>query len=235
MNRYFIAFLVTTFLYIALIGGYLYSIEKNKSLKSTLIKSEQRVSFTVIAQQKQNTKQKSIAKPITKPITKHKPKAIEKPKKKKILKKKKLKPKKKIVKRKFKKINPKKKPVKKSKKIQKTKIKQHRSTSKKNIDNKQIKKREILKNKYFQKIKQIINRNKFYPKMALRREIEGEVKVSFIISPKGELISYHIIKGKKVFYKSALKALKNSFPIHPPLNIITKNTKLSIKLKYILQ
>ena len=231
MNRYFIAFLVTTFLYIALIGGYLYSIEKNKSLKSTLKKSEQRVSFTVITQQKQNTKPKSIAKPITKP----KPKAIEKPKKKKILKKKKLKPKKKIVKRKFKKINPKKKPVKKSKKIQKTKIKQHRSTSKKNIDNKQIKKREILKNKYFQKIRQIINRNKFYPKRALRREIEGEVKVSFIISPKGELISYHIIKGKKVFYKSALKALKTSFPLQPPLNIITKNTKLSIKLKYILQ
>ena len=242
MNRYFLSFFLTVFIYVSLVVGYLNLHQNIKVLHSPSKQSNQRVKFTIIAQ-----------KPIPKKKIEHKkkrePKKLKKKHKKIIKKIKKIKKYKKIrkIKPKIKpeqkikqKAKPKPKPVKKPKNIvkkiiPKTQYKQNISKVKKTIiDNQAIKKREILKNQYYLKIKKTIAQNKSYPRKAIRRGIEGIVEVSFIISPKGELLSYKIVSGKKVFHKSAIKALKTSFPIAPPPNIITKNTELSIKLKYVL-
>ena len=68
--------------------------------------------------------------------------------------------------------------------------------------------------------------------MAIKRGIEGIVKIKFMISKDGELLSFNIIEGKRVFKKSISKAVKNSFPLTPPKNLLTKNTSLSLMINY---
>ncbi|MBT4030451.1 MAG: hypothetical protein HOF16_02925, partial [Campylobacteraceae bacterium] len=61
-----------------------------------------------------------------------------------------------------------------------------------------------------------------------------DMQISFIISPKGELISYKILKGNKIFKKSVIRAIKNSFPLETPKGIFASNLNLQINIKYIL-
>ncbi len=241
MNRYFSSFLITAFLYVILISTYLYSLDNQKIIKSVTKKSEQRFKFTVIAQQKPHDLknldllkpkkiEKKIEKPKPKPIVKPKPKPKPivkpkpKPKPKPIVKPKPIeKPKeiKKIINKEYKKQT-----------IQKTQIKKNKSVVKKAIDTLLIEKQTILRNQYYTKIKNTINKNKSYPKIAIRRGIEGEVKVRFTISPKGGLISYKILEGKKVFKKSVVTAIKNSFPLEAPKGLFKNNLDLFISIKY---
>ncbi|MCK5110466.1 MAG: TonB family protein [Arcobacteraceae bacterium] len=245
MNRYFSSFLITAFLYIILIASYLYSLDNQKIIKSVTKKSEQTVKFTVIVQQRPQPEPKKIEKPkpkpkpIVKPKPKPKPKPIVKPKPKpkpKPIEKPKPKPKPKPI------VKPKPKPIEKPKEIikkeykkqivQKTQIKQNKSVVKKAIDTLLIEKQTILRNQYYTKIKNTINKNKSYPKIAIRRGIQGEVKIKFTISPKGELISYKIIEGKKIFKKSVVIAIKNSFPLEAPKGLFKNNLDLFISIKY---
>lgn len=84
---------------------------------------------------------------------------------------------------------------------------------------------------YLEKVKERINKNKSYPRIAQRGNIQGSVKVSFIISPKGELVSYEILKGKRVFHKSIAKAIELSFPFSVNKEIFSSN--LTVKLEVI--
>jgi len=269
MNRYLKAFIVTTIIYIMIIGSFIYAIEDTKQNQSAK-KSLQRVNITILTpkppQKKIEPKKVAKPKPKPKPKPKMKPKKIE-PKK--IVKKQKPKPKakpkkvvkkitpKKIIKKikpkkiepkkvskpkpkvKPKKIEPKKivkkqklKPKKEQKFIPKKQIKQTVSKSKQGVNKQNDKLVDIKKQKYYEMVKTTITNNKKYPKRAVRRGIEGSVELKFIVTKDGVLKEIKIIDGKSIFYKSAKKAIKNSFPLSPPKGIFQKDIELEIKIVY---
>jgi len=229
-NRYVSSLLITSAIYSGLVATYLFSFDGKQAPSLKQKSSNQNVSFTILAQEK------SI-----KEFKKTEPKKIEKPQK--VTKKKIEKQKEKIVK----KIVPKKveKPIKEIvKKVagkrseQKTEPKQQlKSQVKKTITKTQDNsineaKLKAKKDNYFTIIKQSIEKNKIYPKVAIRRGIEGVVKVKFTISKNGELLSLDIIDGKTIFKKSIVKAFEDTFPIKPEDSIFTSNSELSLTLEY---
>jgi len=232
IKRYFNSLLLASIFYSFLVITLLYSFDETTIAPSQNQHSTQNVKFTII----------NLPKQIQKKIVKKEPqpKKIEE----RIVKK--INPKKISHKKIVKKIEPKKKPktkkiVKKlvEKKIQKpiqqivaNQIKQQKSPTKKETIQTDTKQLVINQNKYYTKIKQTIDKNKSYPKIAVRRGIQGEVKIQFIISKNGELLSYKILDGKKIFLKSISKAIENSFPLSPPKDIFTSNLDLKLTLSY---
>jgi periplasmic protein TonB len=89
-----------------------------------------------------------------------------------------------------------------------------------------------LQNMYYKIVKDRFNSSKEYPKVAIRRGIEGVVNIKFIVSKDGRLISYNIVDGKKIFYKSIDKTIKTIFPIVPPPNIFSQNIEFKISVLY---
>ena len=84
---------------------------------------------------------------------------------------------------------------------------------KKQVDNGQAKKT------FLHNVRQKILTNKKYPKLALRRHIEGSVKVRFDITVNGEVVNIRFINGKTIFHKSIRKTLGRTFPITIPANM----------------
>jgi len=234
MNRYIKSFSLAAILYIGIFVSFLYSFENESTLQNKQIKSEELVKFTIIQESAPELIKKVVVKK-TKPIiqkvvkkekTTKKIKPIEKKKKeiiKKIVKKEIIKKEKQI-----KKIIPKK-----SETIVKKQIKKNKSTvtnNKKHLEDNHRKK--MIQQKYYSSIKEAINKNKSYPRVAVKRGIEGMVKIKFTISKFGELISFNIIEGKRVFKNSISNAVKNSFPLTPPKGILSSNTQLSLMVNY---
>jgi protein TonB len=85
---------------------------------------------------------------------------------------------------------------------------------------------------YYSKIRENIQKHKKYPKLALRRGIQSNVKVHFKVSALGKLISYEIIEGKKIFYKSVKNSIENSFPINIEKGVFHKDIDFDITLRY---
>ena len=217
MNRYTKSFFITFIVYIIIFVGFLYPFEDDKQLKSTQKKSEQIVKFTIIQEPIVIEVKKEII------VKKHEIKKIERIITKQTITKK-LKPK--VIEKKKKIIQPK-------QILVKQQIKQNKSTQKDTkIHQDTLKKRKENQNKYYTQIKETINKNKSYPKMAIKRGIEGIVKIQFEISKDGKLLSFNIIEGKRVFKKSIEKAVKNSFPLTPPENTLVSNTSLSLTIDY---
>ena len=253
MNRYLSSFALTALIYIGAIVSYFVYFKDNTS-KQSAKKSSQRVNFTIISKkppqkvikkvvktEQKKPKKKIIKKKIKKKMIKKKPtpkpklKKITKPKK--VIKKtiKKIVPKN-VIKKQAKKIVEKIKPIKKEQPfIHKSQIKKVKSNSKVGVSKKDNKQKELKKQKYFTLIKQTINQNKKYPKKAVRRGIQGIIKVQFTVSKDGKLLNIDILDGKKIFYKSIKKAIKNSFPLTPPKNIFIKSFKLTLKIIYKLR
>ena len=69
----------------------------------------------------------------------------------------------------------------------------------------------------------MINKNKTYPRIAQRRGMQGVVKARFTILSNGK-VGTIFLRGKKVFYHSARKAIQRAFPIR------VKNTQLSLPM-----
>ena len=260
MNRYLSSFILTTIVYSLIFVSFLYSFEVNKNVHSQPQQSFNNIKFTVIektieapkkVEKKENPKEKIVKKkPEPKKeqiVKKETPKKIEKKVIKKELAKKKPEPKKQIVK---KKPEPKKEEIVKketSKKIEKV-VKKPEAKLDKKIAKQQIKQQHVpvkqnkpsidqelinaKKNNYFKTIKESISKNKTYPNIAVRRGIQGDVKISFTISKEGELIAFKIIEGKKVFKKSIQSAIEKTFPIKPPKDIFLSNTDLFLTIAY---
>ncbi len=251
MNRYFSSFIITGSIYALIFASLLYSFDNTKHISSQPKKNQENIKFTVIAQ----TKEEPVKKTIKKEKTAKKEPVKEVPKKK-IVKKQKPKPAKKIVKKK--KPKPVKKIVKKEppkknieKKIEKKIVKNHipkKIKTNRNIAKQQIKQQKVIskneqklidkdiikakQNAYFKMVKEAISKNKQYPRSALRRGIQGDVKVNFTISRYGELLKFNILNGKTIFQKSIKKAFEQTFPVKPPKDIFLSNTDLSITIAY---
>jgi len=247
MNRYISSFVATAMLYVTLMATFLYSYDEPKVLQSKNKQSDQNVKFTIVSQkvvEPEKIVKKIEAKKLIEP-KKIKPKKITKKiEPKKIVKKiksnkiiKKIEPKKIVKKVKPKEIKPKKvvKKIKKKeifKQNQKAQIKKTivKDTTTENIE--KNKQKEIYKKKYFEKLKQTISKNKSYPKTAIRRNIEGDVKISLTVSPNGELLDFKIIEGHRIFKKSIKKAMQKSFPFKPKKDVFLSNLDLSLTISY---
>jgi len=64
-----------------------------------------------------------------------------------------------------------------------------------------------------------IRANKKYPKIALRRHIESDVKVRFDITKQGMVTNIRFLQGKRIFQKSIRKTLNKTFPLNIPSNV----------------
>jgi protein TonB len=72
------------------------------------------------------------------------------------------------------------------------------------------------KRQFLSQVRSKIIANKKYPKMALRRHIQGAVKIKFDITSSGNVSNIRYINGKKILQKGARKAIEKSFPITIP-------------------
>ncbi len=250
MNRYFYSFILALFIYSSIFASTLYFTKSEKLAKTSreISKEINKVKISFVEPIKTETKaikkvvkkeQKPQKKKIVKKIPEKTPKKkivkkFEKPKKieKKIVKKVEKKPEKKIVKKIEKPIKKKEILVKKELKPQNQSPKKVTSKALKKDKENESEKIKELQNKYFAQISQTINKNKSYPKRAVLRNLQDDIKIEFMISPKGELLSFNIIKGKKIFYKSAKKAIEKSFPMTPPSGILSSNKKIKLTLAY---
>ncbi len=75
------------------------------------------------------------------------------------------------------------------------------------------------KRAFLRSVRNQIQANKKYPKMALRRHIEGSVGVMFDIGANGDVSNIRFLNGKSILQKSVRKAVIQSFPIAIPSNI----------------
>ncbi|MCK9473768.1 energy transducer TonB [Sulfurimonas sp.] len=80
-----------------------------------------------------------------------------------------------------------------------------------------------------------INSNKSYPRSARRRAIEGNIEVEFTITADGGVKNIQVISGHDIFKKSAIEAIKNSFPIDIEKGVFNFPKKFKIDIVYILK
>ena len=237
-TRHFISYLITTLLYVGVAVIFFYS--KNHHYVSSEIMEEKTIEMSlstfvpeVVEPPKKIIKEvvepepiveEIIEEPLPEPVVekvvetpivkKPKPvikKRIEKPKKKKVVKKKVIK-KKKVTKKK----KPKKKP------------------SSQQASSKQSKSTKAERNKFWTKLRVKIDRNKFYPRIAKKRGMQGSVKVKFTILANGN-VGHISVSGPKVFYNSARNAVKKAFPINAKKSPISLPTSINLTLRYQLR
>ena len=102
-------------------------------------------------------------------------------------------------------------PKKEDKKPQKKKVKKTVAPCAKQSIKKQhfsAKERDI----FLAKVRSRIDKNKIYPKIAMRRGMQGSVQVSFTILPNGNVANISV-NGPRVFHESTKKAVQKAFPI----------------------
>ncbi len=141
--------------------------------------------------------------------------------------------KKKVIKKKYKK----KKLVK--KRPSKRKVSTKKVSNKKRTRNKQANKKQTSqkqtnpakKNAFLSRIRSKIDRNKIYPRIARRRGMQGYVKVRFTILRNGH-VSNIVTSGKKIFYKSARRAIEKAFPVNAKKAPLSLPAVINLTLRY---
>jgi len=137
----------------------------------------------------------------------------------------------------IKKLKPKPKVIKKvvSKKVSKPKGKVSSKIKKKQEKNQKPQASLAKKKHFLENVRLKIDKNKYYPRIARKKGIEGIVEVRFRILSNGN-VSHISVSGPKVFYTSAKEAVKNAFPIsikNMPLSLV--GDYVTIPLKYTIR
>lgn len=153
-----------------------------------------------------------VSEPVVKKVT---PKVVKKPAKKKLVKKK---------------VQKKRKTKKKLKKTLKKRKKIKQASSGKTS----TKKQKVQANKSWPELQAKINKNKMYPRIAKKRRMEGSVEIKFTISSAGN-VKILSQKGRKIFYKSARRAVEKAFPVNPLKAPIELPSTITLKLHYVLR
>ena len=210
MSRYVTSFFIASFLYAAVISSLLYSslVDINRTKKPPKAKV---VKIHVIKQSKPVIKPKPIIKPKPKPVIR--PKPIVKPKP--IIEQDRIEP--------IKTIEVPEKIIEVTQEV-KEEIKEEKKESRVDI--------EFLKKAYFDRVRSEINKHKIYPKRARRRGMQGDVKVCFLISKDGKFLYIKEIKGRKILKKSAIKAIKRSFPLKPENFLFKTDYEITVTIVY---
>ena len=128
------------------------------------------------------------------------------------------------------------KPVKKEvKKKPKKKIVQKKTAKKKQVRQKasarKIQISPAQKNQFLANIREKINKNKSYPRVAKKRGMQGTVDVRFTILSNGQ-VGNILVDGPKIFHTSAQNAVKAAFPINIKNAPISLPMSINIKLRY---
>jgi protein TonB len=111
--------------------------------------------------------------------------------------------------------------------ISKKNVSKHKSKKRHKKKIQKVLHKRVDKNLFLSKLKNRINVNKHYPRMARKRRVKGRVSVSFKVTKSGR-VSNISIKGSKIFFKSVKDAIHKSFPIN------TKGVKLPMTVNLIL-
>ena len=93
----------------------------------------------------------------------------------------------------------------------------------------------LTKNEYFDMLRLKIESNKKYPDTARLRNIEGRVRIYFIIAKDGRISDLKIVRPARhnSLNKAALKAVRNSapFPV-PPSNLFQESLKIELTIVF---
>ena len=82
-----------------------------------------------------------------------------------------------------------------------------------------------IEEQYITRLLSQIEKNKFYPRKARRRNIEGTVKVTLSINADGRIAKLSLTEGHKILRIAAEKAIKKSQPFpEPPLSLTSSKT-----------
>jgi protein TonB len=90
------------------------------------------------------------------------------------------------------------------------------------------------KNRFLAQIRARINRAKSYPRMAMKRRMQGVVRVRFTILPNGHVGNISL-SGPKIFYKSVRKAVRSAFPVNVKKVPATLPIVVNLSLRYKLR
>jgi len=75
---------------------------------------------------------------------------------------------------------------------------------------------------YIQALLEKIEQNKFYPKKARRRNIQGTVQVEMKLDQSGKIVSLQLSEGHKILRGAAHKAIRQAVPFNaPPASLLT--------------
>ena len=218
-HRNTLSFLLTTLLYASLFGSYFYMIHsyvvrdlaaQNSVIQLSLTEfvpdvippeEEEVVTDETPVEEIEEEVPEVLPEPvieekIPEPVT---PKVLPKP----------LHKKEKPPRKKPKKIDkPKKKKVKKRKRKTHSAVNRHRGVKRQGSGHASV----AEKNRFLARVRQRINHNKSYPRMAKKRGMQGSVNVRFTILRNGN-VGHISVRGPKMFHSSARKAIQRSFPI----------------------
>jgi len=235
--RHFISYFVTALLYVGIAVIFFYS--KNHHYVSSEVLKEKSIQMSLSTFVPEIVEApKEIVKEVVEPVVEEEPKVeeiIEEPVPEPMVEKvvetpivKKPKP---VIKKRIEK-------PKKKKKAQKQKIKKKRVKKKKpsrqQASSKQSKSTKAERNKFWTSLRAKIDRNKFYPRIAKKRGMEGSVKVKFTILSNGN-VGHILVRGPKVFYKSARNAVKKAFPIDAKKSPVSLPSSVNLILHYQLR
>ncbi|RDU65592.1 energy transducer TonB [Helicobacter sp. MIT 14-3879] len=85
-------------------------------------------------------------------------------------------------------------------------------------------------NSLYKTILDIINSNRVYPRMAIVRQLKGNIKLEFILLSNGEVRDIKIIEGSHKFLnEDAMKTIKQTYKEYPKPN---KDVKVKLTLSY---
>lgn len=87
------------------------------------------------------------------------------------------------------------------------------STVAKDIQRQVAKDSKIVKQRYLSKILTIIEGNKYYPRIARRRGVEGNIHVSFMLKDNGYINGLDASGGPLLLRRAAKQAVKKSLPL----------------------
>ncbi|MCS7181470.1 MAG: energy transducer TonB [bacterium] len=109
------------------------------------------------------------------------------------------------------------------------------------LNQEKIEKKEVIEvelnkfidSSYFKLIKKKIDEKIFYPEIARRRNIEGKIKIQFILKKNGVLEELKILKssGNEILDKTSLEIIKNASPF-PEFPVDLNYEKISFIIEF---
>lgn len=90
-------------------------------------------------------------------------------------------------------------------------------------------------NSYLQMVRLRIERHKSYPETAKNRQIEGEVTITFTITPEGDVGSVEVVKtsGHRALDVAALRAVQDAAPFpKPPRRIFRGHVHVNLSIVF---
>ena len=89
------------------------------------------------------------------------------------------------------------------------------------------------KEEYMRALAEHLNKHKFYPQSARRRNIEGNIRISFDLLQDGNILNLRILSGHKVLQRATSESIKSALPMPPrPESLLALNT---MKIEYAMQ